>query len=364
VNGMEILFFTFAAFGYLLSTLLAFTAVASRRRGLLRFSYFTGLASCTFQFFALVTRFLSTGGRIPLTTTYETMLTGSFIIVVAYFIFARRYDWVRMEGADTLGPFVFASAFLALAFATVFSTAPVPLVPALRSNWLLFHVLLAFIGEAFFVLAFAASVLHLIKRHGEKRRSAQPSSRPSARLSAWASAWSLAWLPARQVVFAAVSAGAATFFLVWLAAWKFLSRHQGRSPLDTTPLVAGFVAGLVVTSMLLLLSKRLAEISPPAERLSRLAYDSVAAGLPIYTLGALIFGAIWAEKAWGRWWGWDPKETWALITWLVFMAYIYARKSGHVSEDIASYLAIAGFMATMFTLFGVNFLVHGLHSYL
>lgn len=96
----------------------------------------------------------------------------------------------------------------------------------------------------------------------------------------------------------------------------------------------------------------------------RVAYLAVAAGYPIYTLGALIFGAIWAEQAWGSWWSWDPKETWAAVTWLVYTVYLHLRLVAGKKGKTTALLAVIGFILTLFTLFGVNFLIRGgLHSY-
>jgi len=95
----------------------------------------------------------------------------------------------------------------------------------------------------------------------------------------------------------------------------------------------------------------------------RLAYTSIAIGYPIFTAGALVFGAVWAEKAWGIWWSWDPKETWALITWLTYTAYLHFRLVRNNTSRVISVLVIVGFLIAMFTFFGVNFLLSGLHSY-
>jgi ABC-type transport system involved in cytochrome c biogenesis permease subunit len=95
----------------------------------------------------------------------------------------------------------------------------------------------------------------------------------------------------------------------------------------------------------------------------RIMYTAVGIGFPIFTAGGLIFGAIWAQTAWGRYWGWDPKETWALITWLVYTAYLHSRFIKKLRGRIGAILNVIGFAATVFTFFGVNFLLSGLHSY-
>ncbi len=119
-----------------------------------------------------------------------------------------------------------------------------------------------------------------------------------------------------------------------------------------------FAAGFV-TAILQLLTK---DPLKKAE-LDRLTYTSIGIGYPIFTAGALVFGAIWAEKAWGVWWSWDPKETWALVTWLTYTAYLHLRLIRKKTSALVAVLVILGFFVAMFTFFGVNFLLSGLHSY-
>jgi len=118
--------------------------------------------------------------------------------------------------------------------------------------------------------------------------------------------------------------------------------------------VVSFVAALVF------LASKEEEKKAAADRIM---YTSIGIGYPIFTAGALIFGAIWAEVAWGVWWSWDPKETWALITWLVYTAYLHTRLVRRLRGKASAVLAIVGFVFTVFTYFGVNFLLSGLHSY-
>jgi cytochrome c-type biogenesis protein CcsB len=102
---------------------------------------------------------------------------------------------------------------------------------------------------------------------------------------------------------------------------------------------------------------------PDADSLDKLIYRAIALGYPLFTVGGLIFGMVWANKAWGRYWGWDPKETWALITFLVYSIYLHVRLARGWNGTWTACLSIVGFIVTMFTLFGVNFLISGLHSY-
>ncbi|GAB4260954.1 MAG: c-type cytochrome biogenesis protein CcsB [Deferrisomatales bacterium] len=103
-------------------------------------------------------------------------------------------------------------------------------------------------------------------------------------------------------------------------------------------------------------------ILPPSRVLDELAYKAVAVGFPLLTLGILT-GAAWANYAWGTYWSWDPKETWSLITWFVYAAYLHARFTAGWRGNRLAWLSIIGFAAVLFTYWGVNFILSGLHSY-
>jgi cytochrome c-type biogenesis protein CcsB len=101
---------------------------------------------------------------------------------------------------------------------------------------------------------------------------------------------------------------------------------------------------------------------PPTDVLERLTFRLHAFAFPIWTF-AIICGAIWAEAAWGRYWGWDPKETWAFIAWVIYAGYLHARATPSVKRTIATWIAVLGWAAMMVNLFGVNLVISGLHSY-
>ncbi len=97
--------------------------------------------------------------------------------------------------------------------------------------------------------------------------------------------------------------------------------------------------------------------------LERLTGGLISIGYPLYTIGALLFGAIWAFNAWGSYWSWDPKEVWALVTWLTYTAYLHLRLVMKKRGRPLALLCVLGFAFTLFTFFGVNYLLGGLHSY-
>lgn len=107
---------------------------------------------------------------------------------------------------------------------------------------------------------------------------------------------------------------------------------------------------------------RILQRVPPAQTLDRLAYKTVVFAFPLFGLG-VICGAIWAEAAWGRFWGWDPKETVSFIAWVIYAAYLHARATAGWRNTAAAWINIAGFVAMLFNLFIINLVVSGLHSY-
>jgi cytochrome c-type biogenesis protein CcsB len=137
-----------------------------------------------------------------------------------------------------------------------------------------------------------------------------------------------------------------------------------------------YIVGAVVTAMYLLAERNerralaglpsrtegLMSHLPAAAILDRLAYRSILFAFPVWTFG-IMCGAIWADHAWGRYWGWDPKETWSFITWVVYAGFLHARATAGWRGRRAAYIQLVGFACLMFNLIGINLWVTGLHSY-
>jgi ABC-type transport system involved in cytochrome c biogenesis permease subunit len=169
-----------------------------------------------------------------------------------------------------------------------------------------------------------------------------------------------------------------TLLLQWVALIAFLARARGGfypSPqadglfptnLAASPfIVAGLGCGLTASLLCLLLVWRregLETMLPSAEYLDRLTYKSIGVAFPLLTL-MIAAGAYWANRTWGSYWSWDPKETWALITWLVYAGYLHMRITRGWRGRRAAYFAILGFAVVLFTFFGVTYLLPGLHAY-
>jgi cytochrome c-type biogenesis protein CcsB len=207
----------------------------------------------------------------------------------------------------------------ALGTATLVYVPPGPLVPALNSYWLRIHVVMAMLASALFTLGFVFTVLYLIQQRREDRLAAARS------------------VPVQAREPALVAAGA------------------GERPDDYVSAEEPDTGREVVHPSV---RSRL----PGAAALDRMAYRTIVFAFPVWTL-AVVFGAIWAEQAWGRYWGWDPKEVWSFVTWVVFAGYLHARATVGWRGKRAAVIAVVGFAALVFNLIVVNTVIAGLHSY-
>jgi cytochrome c-type biogenesis protein CcsB len=130
-------------------------------------------------------------------------------------------------------------------------------------------------------------------------------------------------------------------------------------------ILSGLVGGIFNSLLYLLLLWRrtdLERLLPSAEALDRITYKTICIGFPLLTL-MIAAGAYWANRTWGSYWSWDPKETWAAITWLVYAGYLHMRITRGWRGRRAAYFAILGFAVVMFTFFGVTYLLPGMHAY-
>ncbi|HUO38629.1 MAG TPA: c-type cytochrome biogenesis protein CcsB [Mycobacterium sp.] len=149
------------------------------------------------------------------------------------------------------------------------------------------------------------------------------------------------WLPIHVLV---VSLGSGVFLVAGVASILFL--------LKSSPLARPDAEGVA----------RIMHRLPDARTLDRMAYRTTIFAFPVFGFG-VIFGAIWAQEAWGRYWGWDPKETVSFIAWVIYAAYLHARSTAGWRDGKAAWINVAGFVAMVFNLFFINLVTVGLHSY-
>jgi cytochrome c-type biogenesis protein CcsB len=286
-------------------------------------------------------------GRIPLSNMYESMVFWAWSIILLYLIFERVY---RNRALGVVAAPLALLAIASISIAPNISQEIEPLVPALQSNWLTWHVITSFLGYAGFAISFGVSVLYLIfasERRGEASYIV-----------------GMACVVLTVTVLAAVGLD----FLaqkVSGAAAPHLFAASFRSPAAGVKAVS-WVAAAALFALFWYAGQashdRLAALFPPLKVLDDLGYKTIMVGFPLLTLG-IVTGAAWANYAWGTYWGWDPKETWSLITWLIYAAYLHARFTAGWRGKKTAILSVIGFAAVVFTYIGVNFVLSGLHSY-
>jgi len=273
--------FNVTTFAYLVSMLAFFAFLAGKNKNL-------GLAGSWIAFAGLAIQTAAIGlrwkesydigfGHAPLSNLYESVVFFSWTIILIYLLIDLKYKY------RVIGAFVVPFALLGMAWAQLgLNTGIEPLVPALQSNWLLYHVITCFLGYAAFAVACGISIMYLIK-----------------------------------------------------------AAHDESSSSSSGGVIAMF---------------------PSTRVLDDLNYRAIMIGFPLLTLG-IITGAAWANYAWGTYWSWDPKETWSLIVWFVYAAFLHARITKGWVGKRAAWLSIIGFAATIFCYLGVNLFLSGLHSY-
>jgi cytochrome c-type biogenesis protein CcsB len=276
VNSIILSYITFV---YFASFMLYLLMMVMGKEFFGRLATFVTLAGLLGQSLAVALRWIESYelgiGHAPLSNLYESLIFFAWTIVFLYLLI----EWRTKN--RSLGAFATPLAFLAMAYASyspTISSRIQPLVPALKSNWLIAHVLTCFFGYAAFGLAFGLSLMYLLKKQENPKTS--------------------------------------NMFI---------------------------------------------RIIPESSILDDMSYQMVVIGFLLLTLG-IITGSVWAHSAWGSYWSWDPKETWSLITWLIYAALLHSRMVRGWRGNKLALLSIIGFSCVLFTYFGVNYLA-GLHSY-
>ncbi len=353
-------FFGFSTVAYILAMITYITFLAFRRPNIGRAATGITITGFIFQTLAIGMRWkefydLSGMGFLrsaPLTNLYESLIFFVWCLILGYLIVEFKYK------SRTFGAFVTPVAGLALAFIDIsgMSKEIQPLVPALQSNWLLVHVLMSFISYSTFALSFSTALMYLI---ATTERKTEPSY----------IFWSL-MLGIFVVVLAAMGLDFLKFKVVAktpeVLIKSFLFKATFFSDCPAVSVLSYIAAGAFVFAVWNwghALKKIIRALGLQAETLDEITYKSIAIGFPIFTLGGLIFGAIWADQAWGVYWSWDPKETWSLITWFVYAFFLHARLLRGWRGHKIAVVAVMGFVAVIFTYLGVNLLLSGLHAY-
>lgn len=353
-------FFGIASIAYILAMVAYIVYLAFRKStvGVIATTITTiGFVSHTIAFIMRWKEFYEIGRMgilraIPLTNLYESLIFFVWCLILGYLIIEFKYK------NRSFGAFITPIAGMALAFIDISGMDKNihPLIPALQSNWLLAHVTMSFTAYATFAISFATALMYLVVTSEDKKGAPY-----------------LFWTITFGIFVSVLVAMGIDFFVFRVGAGStesfiksYLFKATFRNSSGVVSLVSYAAAAVfifIVWKYGLALRNVITSFSISPSLLDDLTYKCIAVGFPIFTLGGLIFGAIWADQAWGRYWTWDPKETWSLITWFVYAFYLHARFLRGWRGTRISVLAVIGFVCTVFTYLGVNLLLSGLHSY-
>lgn len=329
-----------AAWGYYLAFALTAKEAHAKRARLLLW------VALAWNIGALLHRWVA-AEHAPWANQYESATMVAFGVLLLFAWFERE---ARLP---VLALLVIPAAMVAIAAASLLPhdyKRIAPLMPALQSPWLKIHVSLMLISYGAFASTFALSLLYLVKTGAWTKRTTWVSLAIVGPLAGWFFAF--VHQQARSAYWDEVMKG--------LGATELAAGDVNKAYL----LIAakGLGLGLLAALFITRLPARLATNLPSADSLDELNYRSVAIGFPLLTLG-IILGAIWGHVAWGRYWGWDPKETWAFISWLIFAFFLHMRIFGGWEGKKIAWVGLIGAGSIVFTYWGVNFLLSGLHAY-
>jgi cytochrome c-type biogenesis protein CcsB len=267
-------------------------------------------------------------GHIPVSNLYEVFVLFCWLTTLFYLYYEQHY---KTKALGAFAMLIVSAAVGFLLWYTIVREAHEiqPLVPALQSWWMKLHVPANFIGYGTFAIAAMVAFAYLIKQQATERK--------------W---WKLAPLWALGVVLCfeplvfrkAPAEGGSNYWVIYFGISAFI------------------VAGI------LMMRRRIAERLPSFEVLDDVMYKAITVGFAFFTI-ATILGAFWAAEAWGGYWSWDPKETWALIVWLNYAAWLHMRLMKGLRGTVSAWWALVGLVVTTFAFLGVNMFLSGLHSY-
>lgn len=325
--------------------------------------------------------------RLPLGNMFEVTSMMALVGVgvgVGYLTFARK--------RSDLNGFVLLSGGLVLAFAGLMYAEPGPLMPILDTWWRTFHVSLLVVAMGIFTAAFVFHGLYLLRDAADNAKGPpkDPDGRSDDGPSGLAAPGGTTGALGDRVIDAEVSPALATAAAAvsdddrtaiktrhrveraQVSAWRLaLGTFLGAASVSWVFIVSADTAAAgwgrfltinVTLAVAALVARWFTPFLPSAATLEGLAHRTIAFAFILWTVGT-IAGAMWAEQSWGRFWGWDPKETGALLTWIAYAGYLHARATRGVKGRPAAWIGVGAFVVLMATYLIANYVIVGLHSY-
>ncbi|MFA9455585.1 c-type cytochrome biogenesis protein CcsB [Halalkalibacter sp. AB-rgal2] len=324
-------------------------------------------------------------GHAPVSNMYEYMTFFAIAIGLAFIILYAIYR------SNYLGLFTMPVVMLLIAYASMFPGEISPLIPSLQSNWLTIHVITVALGQGILTIGMAAGLIYLLRtidfsKTNKRTRSMEIILFCVLSLVGYIVAGTAFNLANYEAQFNYINEFETEATMTYTMP-AFIGPNEGElltegalSPFlyvpeniranDMNTVIWSILVGLILYWLLrLILRKRISAAIQPLlkgvspQLIDEISYRAIAIGFPVFTLGGLIFAMIWAQIAWSRFWGWDPKEVWALITFLFYAAYLHLRLSKGWHGERSAWLCVIGFGIIMFNLVFVNLVIAGLHSY-
>ena len=292
----------------------------------------TGMAIANLCIAALLGARWLEAGYFPLSNLYESLFFLTWGITTIHLV-AENMSGSRLVGVVTAPVAMSITAFAALTLPTDMQ-ASAPLVPALKSNWLMMHVSVMMLSYATLMVGSLLAIAFLVVTYGQNIELRGSSVGTGAY---------------RDRTYQLRRSGALVEPVTVLTTKSELNGSSATAVLNAPP----------ATAVAIPLSPQRLSL---ADTLDNISYRIIGLGFPLLTIG-IIAGGVWANEAWGSYWSWDPKETWALITWLVFAAYLHSRITKGWQGRRPAILAAVGFVVVWVCYLGVNLLGKGLHSY-
>lgn len=347
-----------------------------------------------FQVLYFILRWTATG-HAPVSNMYEfiatfsIMMIGGFLITYAYF------------KTKIMGLFAIPLSLLFIGYGSLFSTDAAPLIPALQSSWLAIHVITVTLSYGILSMSAVAGLIYLLK--------AIPADEKSVRATLLEMIMGLIVIVLVYIGTTVVMQGIvgyndefyytdeqgqnviAEYHLPSLVNYQdavavesagennYEPTDHFTSGIELPPIINAQSLNTVVWSIILgvivygiirlIIRKRIIALLKPLSNkadlhlMDEIGYRSVIIGFPIFALGGIFFAAIWAQMAWSRFWGWDPKETWAFITFMFYTIFLHLRLNRGYEGEKSAWLAVVGLLLIVFNLVAINLIVSGLHSY-
>ncbi|WP_341323240.1 c-type cytochrome biogenesis protein CcsB [Solibacillus sp. FSL H8-0523] len=315
----------------------------------------------------------------PVSNMFEFMTFFGIMLVGGFLLIYHMYKQV------SVGLFVIPVSLIVIGYGSVFTSDASPLVPSLKSNWLAIHVITVAMSSAILSISFATGMMYLLKVLDVTKKTISSRSLEFVLyclivVVGFIGASTVFGFTTEQVTLNYVDIQGNESTVIYEMYPLIVNENKQQvgiltisNKIDAAKLNSitwAFLVGTLLYIVIRIITRKsISQLLKPltkrvnANLMDEISYRAVVIGFPLFALGGLLFAMIWAQIAWGRFWGWDPKEVWALITFLFYAAMLHLRLSKSWEGEKTAWMAIIGFGIIIFNQIFVNLVIAGLHSY-